>query len=92
MAASRVPPTRDLACNTGMCPDGELNRQPFGLQDDAQLTELHQSGLCLLFSIQFFTAIKLLHYVYLFPFPLPLLPLDKFLEVKFLGYMVLISL
>ena len=25
-------PTGDLACNPGMCPDWELNRQPFDLQ------------------------------------------------------------
>ena len=27
-----VPPTGDLACNPGMCPDWESNRQPFGSQ------------------------------------------------------------
>ena len=27
-----VPPTGDLACDTGMCPDWESNRQPCGLQ------------------------------------------------------------
>ena len=42
---SRTPPARDLACNPGMCPDQELNQQPFSLQDDAQPTEPHQSGL-----------------------------------------------
>ena len=26
--ASRMPPTGDLACNPGMCPDRELNQQP----------------------------------------------------------------
>ena len=46
LVASRLPPTRDLVCNPGMYPDWELNRQPFGLQDSAQPTELHQSGLC----------------------------------------------
>ena len=27
-----MPPTRDLACNPGMCPDWERNQQPFGSQ------------------------------------------------------------
>ena len=37
-------PTRDLAHNSGMCPDLESNLQPFDLWDDAQLTEPHQPG------------------------------------------------
>ena len=36
--------TGDLAQNLGMCPDQELNRQPFVLVDDVQTTELHWSG------------------------------------------------
>ena len=32
MVASHVPPTGDLACNPGMCPDRESNQQPFDLQ------------------------------------------------------------
>ena len=43
--ASGLPPTGDLACNLGMCPDEELNWQPFVLQDDTQPTKPHQSGL-----------------------------------------------
>ena len=35
LAASCVPPTRDLAHNPGMCPDWESNRQSFGLQAGA---------------------------------------------------------
>ena len=42
--ASHVPPTGDLARYPGMCPDWELNHQPFGLQASAQSTELHQPG------------------------------------------------
>ena len=38
------PPTGDLACNLGMCPDWELNWQPFGLQAGTQSTEPHQPG------------------------------------------------
>ena len=43
--ASCKPLTVDLACNLGMCPDGELNQQTFSLLDDAQPTEPHLSGL-----------------------------------------------
>ena len=43
--ASRMPPPGDLAHNLGMCPDWELNQQPFGLQASAQSTEPHQPGL-----------------------------------------------
>ena len=46
VVASHVPPTGDLAChNPGMCPDWELNQQPFGSQASAQSTERHQPGL-----------------------------------------------
>ena len=44
VAASCAPP-RVPACNTGMCPDWESNRQPFDSQAGAQLTESHQPGL-----------------------------------------------
>ena len=39
MAASHVPSTGVLAHNPGMCPDWELNWQPFGSQADTQSTE-----------------------------------------------------
>ena len=45
MFASRAPPAGDLACNPGMCPDWELNQQPFGLQASTQFIEL-QGCLC----------------------------------------------
>ena len=45
LLASLTPPSGDLARNPGMCPDWGSNQQPFNLQDDIQLTELHQSGL-----------------------------------------------
>ena len=44
VVASRTPPTGDPAHIPGMCPDWELNRQPFGLQARTQSTELHQPG------------------------------------------------
>ena len=44
VVASRTPPTGDLACNPGMCPDWELNQRLFGSQACAQSTELHQPG------------------------------------------------
>ena len=44
VVAFHMPPTRDLACNPGMCPDWELNRQPFGLQAHTQSTELPSQG------------------------------------------------
>ena len=40
----------NLACYPSMCPDWELNQQPFGSQASAQSTELHQPGLCWIFS------------------------------------------
>ena len=45
VVASLVPPTGDLACNPGMCPDRESNRKPFGSQASAQSTETHHPGL-----------------------------------------------
>ena len=42
MFASHVPPTGDLACNPGMCPDWESNQGLLGSQAHTQSTELHQ--------------------------------------------------
>ena len=49
VVAFRAPPTRDLACNPGMCSDWESNRQPFASQSSAQSTEPHQPGFCYMF-------------------------------------------
>ena len=49
MVASRAPPTGDLACNPGVCPDWESNQRPFGSQASAQSTEPHQLGNIVLF-------------------------------------------
>ena len=45
VVASQPPSSGNLACNTGMCLDSELNLQPFGSQASTQSTELHQPGL-----------------------------------------------
>ena len=44
-AASRTPPSRDLACNPGMCPDWESNQWLFGSQAGTESIEPHQPGL-----------------------------------------------
>ena len=45
VVAFHVPPTGDLACNPGMCPDWELNLRPFGLQPVlSPLSYTSQSG------------------------------------------------
>ena len=44
LVASRTPPIGALAHNPGMCPDRELNRQPFSLQASAQSPEPHSQG------------------------------------------------
>ena len=44
VVASLTPPTGDLIRNPGMCPDWELNQQPFGSQVGTQCTEPHQPG------------------------------------------------
>ena len=44
VVASHALPTGDLACNPGLCPDQELNQQPFGSQARTQSTEPHQPG------------------------------------------------
>ena len=41
LVASSEPPTWDLACNPGICPDWESNQRLFVLRDDAQPTEPH---------------------------------------------------
>ena len=45
VVASRALSTGDLARNPGVCPDWELNWQPFGSQAHTQYTEPHQPGL-----------------------------------------------
>ena len=45
VVAFHVSPTGDLACNPSICPNWELNQQPFGSQASIQPTEPHQPGL-----------------------------------------------
>ena len=58
VAASRAPPTGDLARNPGMCPDWESNQRPFGVQVGTQSTEPRQPGLFLYFFMYLFVLIK----------------------------------
>ena len=44
VVASLTAPTGHLAHDPGMCPDWELNLQPFGSQAPTQSTEPHQPG------------------------------------------------
>ena len=44
VVASHTPPTGHLACHPGMCPDWELNQQPFDSQAGTQSIEPHQLG------------------------------------------------
>ena len=46
---SHTPPSGDLAYNSGMCPDWDLNWRPFGSQAGTQSTEPHQPGLNLIY-------------------------------------------
>ena len=58
LVASRMPPTRDLACNPGRCPDWGSNWRPFGSLAGAQSTEPPQPGRAPLIS---FSPHLLLH-------------------------------
>ena len=53
VVASLAPLNEDLACNTEMCPDWELNQRPFGSQAGTQSTEPHQPGLSMDFRAQY---------------------------------------
>ena len=47
MVASLTPPTGDLTCNPGMCPDWESNWRALDSEVRAQSIEPHQPGLIL---------------------------------------------
>lgn len=42
-----MPPTSDGACNPGVHPEQELNQQPLGVLDNAQLSHTNQGNPCL---------------------------------------------
>ena len=52
VVASHMPPTGDLASNPDMCPDWELNWQPFSSRTGAQSTEPHHPGLSYFYIVQ----------------------------------------
>ena len=45
VVASGGPPTGDLACHQGLCPDRECNQQPSGSLAGTQSTDPHKPGL-----------------------------------------------
>ena len=45
VVASPTPPTKDQACNPGMCPNWESKQRPFGSQAGTGATKPHQPGL-----------------------------------------------
>ena len=59
MVASDAPPTGDVVCNPGMCPDWEFDLLPFALQAGTQSTELHQPGQNNLFNRENDCAIRM---------------------------------
>ena len=76
LAASHLPPTGNLACSPGVCPDWELNQQPFGSQAGIQSPEPYQPGLRYIIeqiidsesSFVLFHSFKWTDYSLLFPF------------------------
>ena len=102
VVASRAPPTGDLACNPGMCPDWESNWQPFGSQACTQSTEPYQPGLE--FSVNSLFLSFRLHFANVplqsgllptshYPYPLPATRLWQrffycFYEFNFFGFHV----
>ena len=53
LVASHTPPTGNLSCNPGMCPDQESNQWPFCSQTCTQFPEPHQPGLEIIFDTRF---------------------------------------
>ena len=57
--ASCMPPTGNLVCNPGMCPDWELNWWPSGSQAGTQFTDPHQPGQkIILLYLPFFRCLR----------------------------------
>ena len=58
VVASHMPPTGDLSCNQGMCPDWGSNQRPLGSQSGTQSSEpLLPGNVC-----QFFLEVDILNY------------------------------
>ena len=55
--ACPMPLTGNLTHNPGMCPDWELNQQPFGSRVSTQYIEPHQPGLKTVFKLIDFDAL-----------------------------------
>ena len=49
VVASPMPPTGNLACNPGLCPDWESNQQPFGSQPTLNTLNYTSQGLKMIF-------------------------------------------
>ena len=61
-ARDTLTPTRDLACNPGMCPKWDLNQQSFSFQASAQLTPLsHNSQDSLFFFFILYSIVYMYH-------------------------------
>ena len=58
-----TPPTGDLACNPGMCPDWESNQRPFGLQAGTQSTEPHQPWLLFFICAKFYDIFSIYDWI-----------------------------
>ena len=66
MVAFCVPPTGDLACNPGTCPDQKSKQQSFGSQAGTQSADPHHPGINKVFgepkfTHRFCTAQELVH-------------------------------
>ena len=81
LVASCTPPTEDLACNPGMCPDWELNWWPFSLQAGTQSTEPHQPG----------HPVWFLWFLFVKPFILSMCSFPDFIELIICVFMKLLS-
>ena len=61
VVASHMAPTRDLACNPGMCPNWELNQWLVSSQASVQSTEPHQPGPFISFKKEAYTVVPQYH-------------------------------
>ena len=88
-----MPPAGDLARNPGMCPDWELNWQPFGSQASTQSTELYNQRKIIIFkreNISFTaktetTQLKTSHYIQVSVFTDPFFQTSRE-QIRYLMY------